>query len=215
MFYEIFRWFGLITGYLLQLAFFKTKVYYEDKKVQSRRIKGGALIVSNHYHVFDFGVAMFLLLPRKLYSVASELAYKNKMMYFGMRFFGGVQADRVSRSMNFIDEGAELLRAGKLLQIFPEGRNTPDGNMWPFKPSYIMLALRGNAPIIPLITNGEYGIFKRVRVIIGKPIYLSDYCTTAYPSREEIERLNAIVYEKAAELRQQLMELTENERKRK
>lgn len=32
MLYEIFRFIGLVTGYPIQLIFFKRKIYYEDKK---------------------------------------------------------------------------------------------------------------------------------------------------------------------------------------
>ena len=206
MFYDFFRWFGIVTGYLAQLAFFKTKVYYEDKQVQSRRIKGGALIISNHYNLFDYVVNMFVLLPRKLYAVAGELAYASKIMIWRMRFFGGIQADRINKTMNFIDESATLLKKGKLVQIFPEGKNTEDGEMAPFKPSYLMIALRGNVPIIPIMTNGQYGWRKRVRVLIGKPINLRDYCTSQNPTREEIQMLNDIVFAKAQELRQKLKE---------
>lgn len=213
MIYDIFRWYAIINAYLVQWVLFKRKTYYEDKKVQSRRIKGGALIISNHYNMFDYVLNMFLLLPRKLNVVASEMAYENKFVAWGMKCFGGIQADRLAKSMRFIDESAAVIKKGQLVQIFPEGRNTDDGEMAAFKPSYLMIALRAQAPIIPIITDGNYGFFKQAHVIIGKPINLRDYCTSENPTKEEIKALNDMVYAKAQELRQKLKEYSCKKRK--
>jgi hypothetical protein len=67
-----------------------------------------------------------------------------------------------------------------------------------------MIALRSDAPIIPVIIDGSYGFFKRSHVIIGKKIYLSDYCTSLNPTKEEILALNDIVYKKSLALKEEL-----------
>jgi 1-acyl-sn-glycerol-3-phosphate acyltransferase len=69
-----------------------------------------------------------------------------------------------------------------------------------FKTSYILIALKGNVPIIPVYTDGRYGLFKRCHVIIGEKIYLSDYCQSENPSKEQIEYLNQIVTKKIVSL---------------
>ena len=60
------NWFVKITGWIPQLLIFRTKVYYEDKKVQSRRIKGKAIVVSNHNSLMDFAVLLFVFWRRTL-----------------------------------------------------------------------------------------------------------------------------------------------------
>ena len=74
--FDIFRWFAIIQGFWLYWVFFKRKTYYEDgnPRRKSRRFKGPKLIISNHYCVLDFMLNMFLVLPRKLWVVASEHA---------------------------------------------------------------------------------------------------------------------------------------------
>ena len=124
----------------------------------------------------------------------------------GMRFFGAIEANRVTRNMGFMDEGAELIRRGKLLLIYPEGRNTPDGKIGPFRPSYIVIAHRAKAPIVPIVTDGNYGFFKRAHVIIGKEIDLSEYFTTdrRTPTREDLNRTNELIRQRMLDLRQEL-----------
>ena len=207
MLYEIFRVFGVVIGYPLQFLFFKRKTYYENKKKTNLR-KGGKLIVSNHYNMLDYVLGCFIVFPRKLYAVASEMPFKSKITRFGMRFFGAVEANRETRSMSFINESAALIRKGHLVQIFPEGQNTPDGNIHPFHRSYVLIAHRANAPIVPIVSDGNYGVFKRVRVIIGEEIHVSDFIDPdkKTPNKAELEAVNAYVYEKVLALRQQLEE---------
>ena len=157
MIFSFFRWYAIINAYPVQLLLFKRKTYYENKAVQGKKIKGGALVISNHYNFFDYVLNMFMLLPRKLNVVAGEIGYCNKLVAWGTRCFGGIKCDRIMKSMRFIDESVAILKKGKLVQIFPEGHNSYDGEMDKFKPSYIMIALRAKVPIVPIITDGNYG----------------------------------------------------------
>lgn len=208
-FYDFFRVIGIIFGYPAQWLFFKRKTYYEDNAKRKPWRKGGALVISNHYNVFDYVMNTFVVFPRKLNVVVSELAYKNKLIAFGMRFFGGIQANRITRDMSFMQKSADVIKKGQLVQIFPEGRNTDDGNLQPFKRSYIVIAHRAKAPIIPIVSDGNYGIFKRASVIVGNPIYVSDYITSCepMPTKEELNKTNEVIYNKVLELRQQLEEM--------
>ena len=38
-----------------------------------------------------------------------------------------------------------------------------------------MIALKNDAPVIPVYIKGEYRLFRRMKMIIGKPVRLSDY----------------------------------------
>lgn len=207
MIYELFRCIGLILGYPFQLLFFKRKTYYEDKKEQGRLVRGGALIISNHYSVFDYIMNLFLFPFRKLYVVESEMMFRGKkkrLFEFLSKFHGGICSERDVMGMGFIDKSVEEIEKGRIVQIYPEAHITEDGQMHEFKTSYLMIALRADAPIIPVIIDGNYGLFKRAHVIIGKKIYLSDYCTSLNPTKEEILALNEIVYKKSLALKAEL-----------
>ena len=197
IFFDIFRWFAIIQGFWLYWLFFKRKTYYEDgdPRRKSRRFKGPKLIISNHYCVLDFMLNLFLVLPRKLWVVASEHAYRNKLQGFGMRFFGGIPCDRRIRSMRFMEKSVEVLKNGGMVQIFPEGRNTDDGLIGPFYASYIVIAHRAGVPIIPIVTDGNYGFFKRTHVLVGNEIDLKDYITAEGPiiPRDQLESANEAI----------------------
>jgi hypothetical protein len=82
---------AIITSYPVQLIYFKRKVYYENKKTSSRKIKLGALIVSNHKAIIDFMNYMFLFPFRKVYCLMSELIYRAN--HFVLDTLGGIRVD--------------------------------------------------------------------------------------------------------------------------
>lgn len=215
MFYEILRIIGTITGYPFQLLFFKRKTYYVDKKKTS--FKGGKLIVSNHFNLFDYVLTAFIVFPRKLNAVAAEYPFKNKLARFGMKFFGTIEANRETKSMRFVDESVEVLKKGQLVQIFPEGRNTPDGKIHEFKPSYTLIAHRAHVPIILVITDGNYGLFKRASVLISEEIDVSNFIdpNSKITKKEERMRFNEYIHTRALEMREELERLKKEGKKKK
>lgn len=215
-FFDFFRWLAIIQAYPVQWLFYKRKTYYEEGANRRMWKKGGALIISNHYSFFDYPLTMFLVLPRKLNVVSSEIPYKNKFLSFGMNFFGGIQANRLTKDMSFMNKSAEVIRRGQLVQIYPEGRITTDGNLQPFKRSYIVIAHRANAPIIPIVTDGNYGFFKRTRLMVGKEIYVSDYInsTGPMPTKDELVYVDEIIHNKVQSMLDQLNELKDNSKKK-
>ncbi len=203
MFYDLCRVFATLTGYPLMWLYFKHKIYYENESV-SKKVQGGALVISNHFSFMDYIVNMFIFFPRKLYVVASEYSFHNGLIRFGMKFWGGIEANRVTKSPRFIVQSIREIKRGHVVQIFPEGHNTDDGTIKEFYPSYILIALRSNAPIIPVVTDGNYGLFKRVHVLIGERIDLSQYASSPKPDKGEIAQLNHMVRQKVLELRKEL-----------
>ena len=212
--YEIFRWIGVISGLPAQWIYFKKKIYYEEGAVRARKIRSGALIICNHFCPLDYVMNVLTFFPRKLYVVASEDAFRTKGLVFGMKFWGGIKADRVTRSMSFVKESVRELKNGHLVMIFPEGHNTPDGTIKAFYPSYIVIALLAGVPIIPLAIDGNYGLTKRTHMIIGKPICLSDYLGGRKYTREDVDQLNDIVRQKVLDLRAELDRRIEADRRK-
>ena len=214
MIYTFFRWLGMILGYPIQWLFFKRKIYYEDKKNNDWK-KGGKLIIGNHYNMFDYPLVAFMVFPRQLIAVASEMPFKSSFARFGMKFFGTIQANRETKDMSFIEKSAEAIYNGKLVQIFPEAKNTPDGKIHDFKPSYVLIADMADCNIVPVISDGNFGLFKRTSIIIGKEIHLSEIIgvKTDDLTKEEINLVNQVIHKKALDLREKLDKLKNQKKK--
>ena len=197
----LFYWIGKIPLWPIQFIFFRKKVYYEDKKTTSRYIKGGSIIISNHKGLLDFPMSMFLFPFHKLYCLMSELIYNHgKFLGFLTNIVGGIRIDRVNYDFSFFDKAFDLMKRKKLLIIYPEGKVSLEDKMFPFHPSYILIALKSKKPIIPIYTDGKYKFKNRCHVVIGKAIYLDDYCKSENPTKEEINKLNDLVRNKIKDL---------------
>ncbi len=193
-------WFVKLTGALPALLYLKRKTYYVNRRAQGRRIKGPALIVSNHTSLWDYVTMLFLFFGRTLHFLAAEVLYKPRIMCWFLDCLGCVRVNRKTADMSFMAPSIELLRQGKVVGVFPEAYLSRDGRMQDFKPSFAYIALKSGAPIIPVYCAGRYGLFRRAKIAVGERIYLGDYCTEAEPSPETLQRLSGLVRARIAEL---------------
>ena len=210
---RILTWFVKITGYPVEFFYFHKKIYYEDKKHTNRKIKGAALVVSNHTSIYDYPLMMYTFVSRNIHVLAAEVIYqKNPLLSAFVKGLGGIKVDRDHHDFAFMSEITNLLNKKKVALVFPESRLPKEeeiGTLLEFKPSYILPALETGAPIIPVYTNGTYGRLKRIRkdrtrMIIGKKIYVQDLYDQNKSEKENITYINDYIKNKIVELKELL-----------
>lgn len=209
------NWFVKITGFPGEVIFYRKKIYYEDKKTSNRKIKGGALIISNHTDIYDYPLMMYTFPGRNLHVLVAEVTYDlNGFMKWLLKGLGAIRVDRNSHDFVFMSQTTDLLKKGKACLIYPESRIPEEyerDHLLEFKPSYIYSALESGAPIIPVYTNGIYGKQKKIkkdraRVMIGKKIFVQDLYDSSKSEKENIECINDYVKNKILELKELLKE---------
>lgn len=211
-----FHWFVKITGYIPERLVFGTKVYYRDKKRQSRRIKGKAIVVCNHTSVFDFAALMFVFPTRTLRALAAEVLYDGRpVLGTLLKCFGMIRVDRDAKDFSFMDKCARILDRGGIIEIYPESRLPKPGEArpFPFKPSAVYLALETDTPIIPVYSTGKLFCKERNRVIIGTPLNLRDMADEGLTPAQNMENLTEQLRGTVIELKQQLEARVEEEKK--
>ena len=205
---EFWNAFVRVTAYPVQLPIFRTKVYYEDRRVQSRRIKGGAIVICNHTSVWDYAALMFVFFFRTLRAQMAEVLFEKQPLGLFLKMMGGVRVDRNVYDFGFVSQSQRILEKGGVVEIFPESRLPLKGEErpLPFKPSAAYLGLLSGAPMIPVFTNGAYFSKKRARVIIGKPLYARALTDDSLSEKENIARVSEALREKIISLEKQLYE---------
>ncbi len=197
-----FNWFTKITAWSIYNLLSRPKYYYEDKKIQSRKIKGGAIIVSNHTALFDYPVFMFTFFCRTLRYQMAEVLFEKKVLGWLLKRLGAIYVDRRTFDFSFIKVSEDILKKGGVVGIFPESRlpRPEEERPLPFKTSFAYVAFSSDAPLIPCFTNGSYFSKKRTRVIIGNPLYPQDYFDKTKTKKENMAELSKVVREKIIEL---------------
>lgn len=193
------NWFVKITGWPAQALCFRTKVYYEDRSVQDRHIRGPALVISNHTSIVDYMLYLFVFFTRTVRFQMAEVLFRKKFLGWLLRRLGGIYVDRNAKDFGFLTESLEILENGGAVGMFPESRLPLPGEARPleFKVSAAWLALAAGVPVIPVVTNGSYCKRARARVLIGKPFYAADLAPEGGEEKETLqlvsERMRQII----------------------
>ena len=95
------------------------------------------------------------------------------------RLINVVPIDPDVQLLNAMRTGATGLQAGKILNIYPEGQRSFDGQLHEFKKGAAILATELQVPIVPVALDGTYRIWPRksssirlakVKMTFGDPI---------------------------------------------
>ena len=117
--------------------------------------EGPAIIASNHLSFSDhfFGP---LPVPRKVIFLGKAEYFTGRGLkgLISRAFFTGVGVIPLDRaggpaSEQAIRTGLQVLAAGKVLGIYPEGTRSPDGRLYRGKTGVARLAVESGAPVVP------------------------------------------------------------------
>ena len=100
--------------------------------------------------------------------MAEVLFNKGKMFSWFLYKIGGIFVNRDACDFTFVDDSLHVLDRKGVVGVFPQGRLPVGGKPFPYKPGIVLIALRTDAPIIPVYTDGNYGLFKRAHIMIGE-----------------------------------------------
>ena len=184
-----------VTGYVPAWLFFKPKVTLAPNA--KRRLPKGCILVSNHRSLMDFPLYLLLFPFQTIRFLAAEVLFNHgKFMSVLLYGLGCIRVDREGKSFGFVSDALEVLDAGQSLGVFPEGRLPVDGKPFPFTVSTAFIATHADALIVPIYTEGNYGLFKRANVVIGEAFDLKAHCKEGLSEQEQLQQLTDLLREK-------------------
>jgi 1-acyl-sn-glycerol-3-phosphate acyltransferase len=122
---------------------------------------------------------------------------------FDLAGFVPLERGNRDQSLPAIERAAEALRDGNSFLIFPEGTRSRTGALLPFKKGGFIMAIKGQAPVVPVAILGARDAMKkgslviqpvRVRVRFGEPV------ETVGLSIEDRDQLMSTVRARVADL---------------
>lgn len=141
------------------------------------RLDRPSILVANHASHIDI-VALFAALPISEVSKVRTAAARDtiyalpKPVVVMIEFlFNTYPFERKGSSTLSLERGAECLRGGCHLAIFPEGRRSQDGSFLGFTPGFAKIAYQTGAPVIPVHIEGAHRTLPRgTRYLQRRPL---------------------------------------------
>lgn len=186
-------------------------ILYKIKVVGLENVpnSGRVVLCSNHISNMD-PVLLAIAIKRQIFFMAKEELFKNKFLGNLIKNLGGFPIKRGNRDISAIKTAQNILRNGNILGIFIEGTRSKTGELLKPKPGAIILAKSTFSKIIPICIKPEnckkVKLFKRLTVIIGKPI-LPDELGVSKNSSKEIRDASRLVMNRISELREKICKL--------
>ncbi len=134
----------------------------EKKGLENIPVEGPCVLVCNHVSFVD-ALVIGGSIQRPVRFVMDFRIFKIPVLNFVFRTAGAIpiasvkeDPDMLERAYERIDE---YLQAGEVVCIFPEGRITDNGDLYPFKKGITRIIERTPVPVIPMALCGLWGSF--------------------------------------------------------
>ena len=132
-----------------------------------------AVYCSNHQSNIDPPVIFEVVHPRLHILYKAEID-AIPVLARAFRYGGFIPVDRRNKeaALRSIDAGAASLRAGNSFLIFPEGTRSRTAELLPFKKGGFIMAIKAEAPIVPVAVQGGRDSMRKGSWII-RPVTVS------------------------------------------
>lgn len=186
VFFAIFAFCVFRCFYLFCRVFMRLEVTGRDRLISMAETAAASnssfLICPNHQSYLDAFIVCSTYpfrVFRNIFHVGTSGIFNGRIMEFVAKMLFVVPVDPDTQLMRAMKAGAMGLRAGKILNIYPEGERSYDGRLHEFKKGAAILATELEMPILPVALDGAQNVWPRgtwrirpakVKVSFGEPI---------------------------------------------
>jgi 1-acyl-sn-glycerol-3-phosphate acyltransferase len=171
-------WIGLSMN-----LFAKTYLGVEYLNLDNLPENGPAVVAPNHFSHLDgllINAASAYRARREVVFLAAEDVYNNNLLFRMMcNIVNCIPVKRDEKDRVALLKAMRILKRGKLLGLFPEGRRSRDGTIGEAKDGVAIIALTTGCPVIPVGIDGTFEALPRnhkfikpakVNLIFGKAL---------------------------------------------
>ncbi len=174
------------------------------------------LICPNHQSYLDPFLVCSTYPPQilqNIFHVGASMYFTNSVMAQLARIINVVPIDPDLQLLRAMRVGGAGLRAKKILNIYPEGQRSLDGQLQEFKKGAAILATELSLPIVPVALDGPCRIWPReswrfrltkVRITFGEPIDVASVASNETDAEIAYDKVTVILKQR---IRQMLDEM--------
>jgi 1-acyl-sn-glycerol-3-phosphate acyltransferase len=185
--------FGLVPEFLLRfLAWLLIHTIYRVHKEGLENVpeKGACILVCNHVSYVD-AIVIAACVRRPVRFIMDYRIFRVPFLNWVFRTMNTIpvasaREDAAVKEAAFVTAAAAL-REGEIVGIFPEGKLTDNGEMYPFRPGIERMVKDTPVPVVPMALRGLWGsffsrsnegkamrlwrgLFSRIAVVVAPPV---------------------------------------------
>lgn len=159
--------------------------------------KGPVVVVSNHQSYLDIP-GILSVMPFQMGFIAKSEFRKVPIFSDWILRIRGLFIERgdARSSLRTIGEGADLIKEGFSMAIFPEGTRSQGPEMKELKAGSMKLATKAGCPVLPVTISGSYRLYEETGNVVEDQsfkIIVHPMIETAGLSRKELSELTGKV----------------------
>jgi 1-acyl-sn-glycerol-3-phosphate acyltransferase len=192
----------LVSWFILAWSVILCRIEWEQLGRVPR--KGPLILTLNHIGSLEVPLLAARLQPRKTIGLAKIETWDNKFMGWLFDLWEAIPIRRGEVDHRAIKRCVNVLHAGDMLMVAPEGTRSYDGRLQRGRPGISLIALQTGAPILPIVHWGgeNFGTnIKKLRrtdfhIRVGRPFTLDTNGVKA-SSKIRQEMTDEIMYQLA------------------
>ncbi|MBE0695433.1 MAG: 1-acyl-sn-glycerol-3-phosphate acyltransferase [Anaerolineaceae bacterium] len=115
---------------------------------------GPLILLMNHVNILEIPLIYARLQPRRVRGLVLADRWQNPLIGWGLDTCGAIPLERGGINFSSINRALDVLKAGEILLIMPEGTRSGNGILQKGHPGVVLLALKSKAPLLPIISYG-------------------------------------------------------------
>lgn len=191
--YWVIRWFFVQV--------FRLCYRWDIKGMENLPDEGPYILCSNHISWWDPPLVGSLVRKRQVHFMAKEELLKIPVFGQILIRINVFPVKRGSADRRAIKTALDKLKDGNILGLFPEGTRSKTDELLPPQAGVGLIALKSEAPVVPVAIIGPYRLFKPLIVKIGKPLEFAEFYGQKAKS-EQLEQISSLIMTEISRLRQ-------------
>ena len=171
--------------------------------------KGPLILAVNHVNFLDVPIVAAHSMSKPLTALVKVETWDSPLMGELFTLWDAIPIRRGEADLDAMHAAVKALENGRIVGVAPEGTRSEDGQLQQGLPGIVLLAVRSNAPILPLVYYG-HDVFKQsirklrrapFHVVVGEPFRL-DIKGQALSKEIRMQATSEIMYQMSALLPQ-------------
>ena len=177
----------------------------DDTQLAQVPDQGPLIVVTNHVNILEIPIIYTHLQPRPVAGLVSAHRWDNPVWRWLLGVVGAIPLRRGGADVAAVRTALEVLEAGQIIIIDPEGTRSGDGCLQKGYAGVVILALRSGVPLLPVVFYGGEHYLDNLRrlqrtdfhIAVGRPFTL-DAGGVRVTRQVRVQMIDEVMYQMAA-----------------